>query len=156
MTQLTAAVVAALFAVVAVGLLVGWSFAPSGEPAPESTVDNAQLDDAAFEGDITIPDGTVVAPSQVFTKVWQLRNTGQVRWEGRYLTRMNTTDCSAPDMVPIPTTEPGESVRITVQVTASPTPARCKIYWKATDASRRLLLPDKNPIFLDVIVQEEK
>ncbi|RKR92181.1 Ig-like domain-containing protein [Micromonospora pisi] len=153
-TQLTAAVVAALVVVASVGLLVGWSFAPSAEPAPESTVDNAHLDDAAFEGDITIPDGTVVTPSQVFTKVWQLRNTGQVRWEGRYLTRMNTTECSAPGMVPIPTTDPGESVRITVRVTASPTPAHCKIYWKATDASRRLLFPDKNPIFLDVTVRE--
>ncbi|MFK3978861.1 NBR1-Ig-like domain-containing protein [Micromonospora sp. NPDC050397] len=153
-TQLIAAVVVALVAIASVGLVVGWSFAPSAEPVPESTVDNAHLDDAAFEGDITIPDGTVVAPSQVFTKVWQLRNTGHVRWEGRYLTRMNTTECSAPAMVPIPTTDPGESVRITVQVTASPTPAHCKIYWKATDASRRLLFPDKNPIFLDVTVQE--
>ncbi|WP_116045873.1 NBR1-Ig-like domain-containing protein [Amycolatopsis palatopharyngis] len=154
--QLTAAVVAALVVVASVGLLVGWSFSPSGVPAPENVVDSPQFDDAVFEGDITIPDGTVVAPAQVFTKVWQLRNTGQVRWEGRYVTRMNTTECSAPEMVPIPTTDPGESVRITVRVTASATPAHCKIYWKATDASRRLLFPDKNPIFLDVTVREKK
>lgn len=153
--QVTAAVAAIVVMVAGVGLLVGWFFAPSAEPALEPAVDDTQLDDAAFEGDITIPDGTVVAPGQVFTKVWQIRNTGRVRWEGRYLTRMNTTQCSAPDMVPIPTTDPGESVQITVRVTASPAPSHCKIYWKATDASRRLLFPDKNPIFLDVTVSEE-
>ncbi|MGH4024241.1 MAG: NBR1-Ig-like domain-containing protein [Pseudonocardiaceae bacterium] len=111
------------------------------------------VDDAIFEGDVTVPDGSAVAPGQEFTKVWQLRNTGSMRWEGRYLTRVNTTPCQAPNMVPIPATEPGDSVRIEVPVTAGESPAHCKIYWKMTDATQRLLFPDKNPIFLDVVVR---
>lgn len=110
-------------------------------------------DDASFEGDVTFPDGSVVAPGATFTKVWQLRNTGTVRWEGRYLSRVNTTACQAPEMVPIPATDPGRSVRIAVPVTASSSPAHCKIDWKMTDAAQRLLLPAKNPVFLDVVVR---
>jgi Ig-like domain from next to BRCA1 gene len=123
-------------------------------PAPGET-SAARFDDASFEGDVTFPDGSVVAPGQQFVKVWQLRNIGSVRWEGRYLTRLNSTPCLTPDMVPIPVTDPGRSVRIEVPVTASESPARCKIFWKMTDAARRLQLPDKNPIFLDVVVRDQ-
>jgi hypothetical protein len=124
-------------------------------PEPESGhPDAAQFDDAIFEGDVTFPDGSVVATGQSFTKVWQLRNSGSMRWEGRYLNRMSSTSCQAPDRVPIPATDPGRSVRIEVPVTAGDSPAGCKIYWKMTDATQRLLLPDKDPIFLDVEVRD--
>jgi hypothetical protein len=122
-------------------------------PAPVPT-DPAGADDATFEGDVTIPDGSVVAPGQTFTKVWQLRNNGSVRWQGRYLSRVNSTPCQAPNRVPIPATDPGRSVRIEVPVTAGESPAHCKIYWKMTDATQRLLFPDKDPIFLDVVVRD--
>ncbi|MGH3931449.1 MAG: NBR1-Ig-like domain-containing protein [Pseudonocardiaceae bacterium] len=115
----------------------------------------APFDEVIFEGDVTFPDGSVVAPGQMFTKAWQLRNIGSMRWEGRYLTRVNSTPCYTPEMVPIPDTDPGSSVRIEVPVTASESPAHCKIFWKMTDAERRLLFPDKNPIFLDVVVREQ-
>ncbi len=147
------AVVACATAVAAAA--VGLSSLAAASPAPADGQSRAaQFDDATFEGDMTFPDGSVVAPGQRFTKVWQLRNNGSMQWEGRYLTRMNSTSCQAPNMVPIPTTDPGEPVRIQVPVTASESPAHCKIYWKMTDATQRLLLPDKNPIFLDVVVRD--
>lgn len=147
------AMVAGVLAVV-IAAVVGSLAAASPAPAPAPVrASLAGSDNASFEGDVTFPDGSVVAPGQRFTKVWQLRNTGSLRWEQRYLTRVNTTACQAPDMVPIPVTDPGRSVRIPVPVTAAESDARCKIYWKMTDAARRLLLPDKNPIFLDVVVR---
>jgi hypothetical protein len=39
---------------------------------------------SAFEGDITIPDGTVVKPGTNFQKVWALRNTGTCIWDDGY------------------------------------------------------------------------
>lgn len=41
--------------------------------------------DAAFDGDITIPDKTVMKPWEKFEKVWAVKNTGTCRWdEGFY------------------------------------------------------------------------
>jgi len=149
------AVVAAAAALVIAGVGLGSLVSSSPAPVP-GEADAAQLDDATFESDVTFPDGSVVAPGQTFTKVWQLRNTGLIRWTGRYLTRVNSTPCQAPDMVPIPVTDPGNPVRIEVPVTASESPAHCKIFWKMTDGERRILFPDKNPIFLDVVVRDQE
>ncbi|ETN10012.1 hypothetical protein PPTG_10779 [Phytophthora nicotianae INRA-310] len=35
---------------------------------------------AVFEGDVTCPDGTVLAPGEAFDKVWKLRNGGPNKW----------------------------------------------------------------------------
>lgn len=36
--------------------------------------------DAKFISDLSIPDGTHLRPGTVFTKTWQIRNTGQCAW----------------------------------------------------------------------------
>jgi hypothetical protein len=109
-------------------------------------------DDSLFEGDITYPDGTVVEKGTEFTKVWRIRNTGTVPWQGRYLTRLNDTPCQAPERVAIRPVQPGESVDISVRVRAATSPGRCKIYWKMTNEAGHELLAAKKPIFLDVVV----
>jgi hypothetical protein len=38
----------------------------------------------AFEGDVTIPDGTTLEPGRNFEKVWALRNTGSCTWDDGY------------------------------------------------------------------------
>jgi hypothetical protein len=52
---------------------------PGGsEPTPVWTPDACHR--AAFVGDVTVPDGTVLAPGEVFMKVWRLRNAGNCSW----------------------------------------------------------------------------
>lgn len=41
-------------------------------------------DNNAFEGDVTIPDGTVVEGGTNFQKVWAIRNTGTCTWDDGY------------------------------------------------------------------------
>jgi hypothetical protein len=45
----------------------------------------ASLGDAcnnsAFEGDVTVPDGSVMKPGQDFVKTWKIRNTGSCTWD---------------------------------------------------------------------------
>lgn len=36
--------------------------------------------DSVFVADVTVFDGTMMAPSTPFTKVWRLRNTGGFNW----------------------------------------------------------------------------
>ncbi|GII77126.1 hypothetical protein Sru01_21080 [Sphaerisporangium rufum] len=122
---------------------------PAGPPTPPAR------DDSTFERDVTYPDGSEVAAGGMFVKKWLIRNTGTTRWRQRFLTRVargGDGPCTAPERVPIATTEPGRSVEIAVPVRAGDRPGRCKIYWKMTDADGRPLLAGKNPIFLDVLV----
>ena len=50
---------------------------PSAVPIP--------CDQATFVSDITIPDGTEIAPGAVFTKIWRIRNNGTCTWTTKYL-----------------------------------------------------------------------
>ncbi|PRX61928.1 Ig-like domain-containing protein [Nonomuraea fuscirosea] len=153
-------VLAAVTGVVGVAaILIGWVLplitgdAKTGPTTPPSTSPSlVPFDDSKFEKDVTYPDGTVVESGESFDKTWRIRNTGNVPWHGRYLTRMNDTPCKAPKRVGIGPVAPGDSVDITVRVRAAGSPGRCKIYWKMTDEDGSPLLAGKRPIFLDVTV----
>jgi len=61
---------------------------PSPEPSATLTLapaSQACVDSAAFVGDVTIPDNTVVASNTAFTKTWRLKNTGSCTWNNSYL-----------------------------------------------------------------------
>ena len=64
--------------------LPGFTALPSPQP-PSATV---SLGDACnnnvFEGDVTIPDGTILKPGEDFIKVWAIRNTGSCTWDDGY------------------------------------------------------------------------
>lgn len=40
-----------------------------------------ECSNSVFEGDITIPDGTVLKPGVDFIKTWAIRNTGSCQWD---------------------------------------------------------------------------
>ncbi len=44
-------------------------------------------DASTFVADVTIPDGTLMKPYQLFEKTWRIRNSGTVLWKGRWLAR---------------------------------------------------------------------
>lgn len=56
---------------------------PSFTPIPSAVP--IPCDQAAFVSDITIPDGTEIAPGAVFTKIWRIRNNGTCTWTTKYL-----------------------------------------------------------------------
>ena len=41
--------------------------------------------DAVFVSDVTISDGSILAPDESFTKTWEFQNTGTCTWNGEYL-----------------------------------------------------------------------
>jgi len=41
-------------------------------------------DNAAYVSDVTIPDGTIFAPGEAFTKTWNFQNTGTCTWSTSY------------------------------------------------------------------------
>lgn len=92
-----------------------------------------QYDDTSFVGDITIPEGRIVPVNERFEKIWEIENTGLTVWENRFLREENTGASSltaAQTLIPIPTTRPGQRVRISVSFISPEYPATCESYWK--------------------------
>ena len=57
-----------------------------GSPvAPAATTSlGDSCNNSVFEGDVTIPDGSVLEPGHDFQKVWAIRNTGTCLWDEGY------------------------------------------------------------------------
>jgi len=91
---------------------------------------------ARFIRDVSVFDGTQVAPGTTFTKIWKIKNVGEVAWPAG--TRMlfvggdqMTTEMSVPIDRDSPVT-PGEEVDVAVEMTAPAELGRYLGYWRLT------------------------
>jgi hypothetical protein len=94
---------------------------------------------ASFITDVTIPDGTLLAPGEVFTKTWRLQNRGTCTWTPDYDivfysgSQMSGTTMQVPGYV-----APGQSVDVAVTFTAPSAPGHYISYWMLRNASGKL------------------
>lgn len=100
---------------------------------------SAKLCDQAEAGvpiDVTIPDDTSMAPGQVYTKVWRLRNAGTCTWSKNYSFAVFSGEpMSAPNSVPLPKqVEPGQTVDISVDLVAPTSQGTYQGNWKFKNA----------------------
>ncbi|KAG2844397.1 hypothetical protein JG687_00002964 [Phytophthora cactorum] len=107
---------------------------------------------AVFEGDVTCPDGTVLAPGEAFDKVWKLRNGGPNKWPiGAVLSCVGGDKMQAPESVLIPSVLPGKSIDVSLRMVAPAKAGRYTGYW-------RLSTPDGNRfgqrLWVDINVME--
>lgn len=99
---------------------------PSSGPALSS------CDLASFVSDVTIPDGTELAPGQVFTKTWRIRNEGTCTWTDKYQILyfggeiMSEKTAYALTSVEI---APGNPLDISIEMTAPTTPGSYTMWW---------------------------
>ena len=106
-------------------------------------------DDADIKDVTLLEQPAVVRLNERFIKTWEVQNTGSVVWRDRYLTRQttdsDTSNCSAPTptRIPIPVTQPGQKVQISVTLTAPTTPGTCDIAWEMTDTNGKKFFPNK-------------
>ena len=105
-----------------------------------SPVSAATCDWAQFVADVTVPDGTKYDPGATFTKTWRLRNIGTCTWTTGYTMvfdsgeKMGTTTS-----VPLPNSvAPGQTVDVSVNMTAPGTAGHYIGYWKFKNASGTL------------------
>ena len=99
-----------------------------------------RCDAAAFIGDVTYPDGSIVAPGSAFTKIWRVQNTGTCTWTTSYaLVYVSGERFSAPSAVSmIGTVAPGQTVDLAVNLIA-PTKSGSYIgYWKLRNSAGAL------------------
>ncbi len=103
---------------------------PTNTPVPPTAVTRCNW--AQFVDDVSIPDGTRMAPGQSFTKTWRLKNIGTCTWTGEYSVAFESGEAmSAPAEVPIPeVVPPGDTIDVSVNLKAPATPGRKTGYWK--------------------------
>ncbi len=95
-----------------------------------TSIPNA-CDRAQFIADVTVPDGTSLAPGIGFTKTWRLKNIGTCTWTNYSLMFDSGEKMGGPDTALIPTTvAPGQTVDITIQLTSPTTAGTYRGYWK--------------------------
>ncbi|MGA9531533.1 MAG: NBR1-Ig-like domain-containing protein [Anaerolineales bacterium] len=93
-----------------------------------------------FLDDVTIPDGKTLPAGESFTKTWRLKNTGSCVWTKNYDLVYSSGDRMAADRV-IPlvgSTKPGESVDVSVKLTAPSQSGHYTGYWALRDDAGRV------------------
>lgn len=74
---------------------------------------------ATYIADVTIPDGTVLAPNAPFVKTWRIRNDGTCTWEAGYqLVYADGNQMSGPAAVNIPSASPNQTIDVSVNLAA--------------------------------------
>lgn len=112
---------------------------------------------AQFVRDITVPDGTVFAPGQAFTKTWRLRNIGSCTWKPNYSLVFHSGDrMHTYSTVPLnATVYPGNSVDVSIELVAPSQPGQYRSYWMLSTASGHLFGIGANadrPFWVDIQV----
>jgi len=88
---------------------------------------------ATFGKDVTIPDNTAVQPGQVFTKTWEIKNSGSCPWTSGYVLLFDSGDqMNAPATASFTSgsVSPGGTVSISVELTAPTTPGTYQANFK--------------------------
>lgn len=101
-------------------------------PAHAATCDWAQ-----FIADVTVPDGTSYGPGTAFRKTWRLKNIGSCTWTTSYALVFDSGEkMGAPSAVNFPSSvAPGQTVDLSVDMTAPSSAGHYFSYWKLRNAS---------------------
>ncbi|RMG92211.1 MAG: hypothetical protein D6706_17290 [Chloroflexi bacterium] len=119
---------------IAEGINFGWDyqFLPIPDVDPATCTNSIE-----FVEDISIPDDTVLAPGQEFTKVWRLRNNGTCPWTTEYsLVFVGGDEIPGPQSVPLESpVAPGQTVDLSVTLTAPAEPGTYRANWQIANAA---------------------
>lgn len=104
-------------------------------------------DSAAFVGDVTIPDGTTVNAGETFNKVWRVQNTGTCPWAERYtLVFVGGEQMGAPSSVPLKVTQPGQTLDISIDMTAPQADGEYRADFEIHDPAGNAILIDNGTV----------
>lgn len=109
-------------------------FTPLASPAATAAA-GTLCDSNVFEGDVTIPDGSILKPGIDFQKIWAIRNTGTCTWDDGYKLVFYAGDRAidpydfefkkTSDFV-----SPGEGINIGINLTAPLAEGQYQGHWK--------------------------
>ncbi len=102
-----------------------------GSPATSGGSGAAGCDNSAYVADVTIPDGTVMAPGQSFTKTWKVQNNGTCAWTTAYQLTFVNGEVMGGRTTPIGSAVgAGQTVDVSVSMVAPTKEGEAIGYWK--------------------------
>jgi len=111
---------------------------PAATLAPAASA-TPVCDQAAFVKDITIPDGSQIAPGGSFTKTWRLRNAGVCNWSGYTMVFESGDLMGATSPQTIGNVPAGQEIDLSVNFTAPATAGTYRSYWRIRNSSGVLI-----------------
>jgi hypothetical protein len=121
------------------------------EPSPNPDPEPAKMQVSVTKGlcdlvspdvpiDVTVPDGTQFSPGEAFSKTWRLVNMGSCSWTGEYsVVWFSGQRLNAVSQQKIPDTiQPGESVEVTLDMSAPEYPGFYQSNWKLRNPDGKL------------------
>ena len=112
-------------------------FSVTAVPTISTVPPTTGCDRAHFVTDVTVPDGTVFAPGQMFTKTWRLKNTGKCTWTAGYSLVFSAGDqMGGPSSISLPSeVAPNQTIDLSVNLTAPNAVGSYRGYWLLKNAS---------------------
>eukprot|EP00294_Goniomonas_avonlea_P015864 CAMPEP_0114571658 /NCGR_PEP_ID=MMETSP0114-20121206/17857_1 /TAXON_ID=31324 /ORGANISM="Goniomonas sp, Strain m" /LENGTH=572 /DNA_ID=CAMNT_0001758779 /DNA_START=46 /DNA_END=1765 /DNA_ORIENTATION=- len=108
---------------------------------------------AEFIRDVSVVDGSVIAPGHKFRKTWEVRNNGTVSWPwGARLVLKSDNSFFGPITQPLPELAPGDLVHINLELTAPHTFGRCVSEWWLEDAEGKPFV-NHHRVWVSVVVE---
>ncbi len=134
---------------------------PTYAPPPPPPPVTQPCDWVQFVRDISVSDGSLMAPGQAFSKTWRLRNIGSCAWTRNYsLVFVSGDRMQARSAYALPrTVQPGDSLDVTVDFIAPTGGGNYRGYWMLSNASGRTFGFGPNaqtPFWVDVTVRSNE
>jgi len=121
---------------------------------PKQVAPTQKLSEMTWVADVTIPDETPLPQGEKFVKTWRIRNSGETTWgPGFTLAFFGDDRMGGPDSVPLPAARPGDTVEISLTLTAPDTLGLRRSTWKPRDPQGRVFEFD---LFTLINVTERK
>ncbi|OIO88056.1 MAG: hypothetical protein AUK02_04270 [Anaerolineae bacterium CG2_30_58_95] len=109
------------------------------------------VDNLYYLQDLTIPDGSQVAPGSTLDKQWLVENNGTCNWDHAYRLRLIAgPDMGAPVEQALYPARSGTQAVIRIQFAAPSEAGTYRSAWQAYDPQG---IPFGDPIFIEILVQ---
>jgi len=114
-------------------------------------VDQSVCNKSAYIDDTTIPDGTILAPGEVFVKTWELKNTGYCTWKAdSSLVFFKGNSMSGQNTEIGKTLASGNQAKFSIELTAPDAEGTYTGYWILAD---KYGYPFGTPFFVQIVVK---
>ncbi|NLX11732.1 MAG: peptidoglycan DD-metalloendopeptidase family protein [Chloroflexi bacterium] len=124
------------------------------DPAPYFRLDApVEFDEAMYVADLTVADGMLMQPGQVFEKIWRVRNTGTTIWDAGYrLVFADGNKLGGPDHIPLPRVpvEPGQVIDLGARLIAPTVAGRYRSEWRLCNPAGQLC---EGPISVEIEIK---
>jgi hypothetical protein len=109
--------------------------------------------DAAYVSDVTVTDGTILAPDESFTKTWKFQNTGTCAWNEDYQISFVSGNDMDGDTTDIDQdVETGDTGDISISLVAPSREGSYTGYWRLADGDGNLF---GQSVYILIVVSED-